>query len=83
MGIRQRERQKEKQTMSKETKLVTKQEALRITRRHIKKPGVIDLNPFIELLVWEKKLLLWVLQERQQKEQETAESVTAPALARE
>ena len=43
--------------------LVTKREALKLTAHHINKGGCIDLNVFIELLTWEKKLLLWVLQE--------------------
>jgi hypothetical protein len=55
--------------MSKETKLVTKEEALRLTRRHIKTPTVIDLPDLMELLTWQTKLTLWVLQERKQREQ--------------
>jgi hypothetical protein len=51
------------------TKLVTKREALKLVNRQINKPGVIDLNPFIELLTWQTKLALWLLQERKQREQ--------------
>ncbi len=53
--------------MSKQpTGLVTKTEALRMVTRFINKPGVMDLPDIIELLTWQTKLTLWVLQESNQ-----------------
>lgn len=51
------------------TELVTKAEALGMVTRFIEKPGVIDLPVFMELLMWQTKLTLWLLQEREQREQ--------------
>ena len=55
--------------MSDETPLVTKAEALGMVTRCIEKPGVMDLPVFIELLTWQTKLTLWLLQERKQREE--------------
>ena len=49
--------------MSEQTELVTPREALEKVVGFINKPGILDLNVFIELLTWERKLLLWVLKE--------------------
>ena len=50
--------------MSEQTELVTKREAMKLCARHIDMPGsCIDVNVLLELLTWEKKLLLWVLEE--------------------
>ncbi len=52
--------------------LVTKEEALKLVNQHINKaPSVIDLPVFMELLTWQTKLTLWVLQGRKQQEQAT------------
>ncbi len=45
------------------TELVTKREALEKVIHFLDKPGVIDMEPFIELLTWQTKLVLWLLQE--------------------
>ncbi len=51
--------------MSKQsTGRVTKADALKMVVEHIEKPGVIDLNLFIELLTWQNKLVLWLLQDK-------------------
>jgi len=50
--------------MSKATKHVTKAEALKIVTHFIDRPGIIDLNVFMELLTWQSKLTLWVLQQQ-------------------
>ena len=52
----------------KQTTLVSKREALQMVIDHIERPGVVDVNTFIELLTWERKLLLWVLQESAEKQ---------------
>lgn len=49
--------------MSEQTELVTKREALEKVVGFINKPGTLDLNVFIELLTWEKKLLFLILKE--------------------
>lgn len=46
-----------------ETPLVTKREALEKVIYLLDKPGVLDLTIVIELLSWQNKLLLWLLQE--------------------
>jgi hypothetical protein len=48
----------------KQTKLVTKREALRIVKRAMNEPVCIDVDKFCELLTWEVKLKLWLLQEK-------------------
>lgn len=50
-----------------QTELVTKREALQQVAHFINKPGVVDLNVFIELLTWERKLLFWLLKESKQE----------------
>ena len=45
------------------TELVTKAEALAMVIHHLERPGCIDLEPFIELMTWQTKLVLWLLQE--------------------
>jgi hypothetical protein len=45
------------------TELVTKAEALARVIHFLEKPGCIDLQPFIELLTWQTKLVLWLLQD--------------------
>ena len=50
------------------SELVTKKEALKLVKRHIKKPGVIDLTVLMELFTWQTKLTLWILQELKQND---------------
>ena len=52
--------------MSDESTLpVTKEEALKIIAEHIDRPGVvIDLQELIQLLTWQAKLMLWLLQDK-------------------
>jgi len=60
-----RTEEKERTNMSDEsTRRVTKRDALKMVVEHIEKPGVIDLNLFIELLTWQNKLVLWLLKEK-------------------
>lgn len=49
--------------MSEQTELVTKREALEKVVGFINKPEALDLNVFIELLTWERKLLFLILKE--------------------
>ena len=51
------------------SELVSKAEALGRITRFIEKPGVMDLPVLNELLEWQTKLTLWLLQERNQREQ--------------
>lgn len=51
------------------TEVVTKAEALGAVTRFIERPGVMDLPVLIELLAWQAKLTLWVLQEHKQQEE--------------
>ena len=46
-----------------ETPLVTKREALEKVIKCLERPGVIDVPTVIELLTWQNKLVLWLLQE--------------------
>jgi len=46
------------------SKLVSKKEALKIVNRWINKPGIMDLPELIELLTWQTKLTLWLLQDK-------------------
>jgi hypothetical protein len=48
------------------TELVTKIEALEKVIYFLDKPGCIDLEPFIELLTWQNKLVLWLLKDKAQ-----------------
>lgn len=57
------------------TELVTKAEALRTITRFIEEPGVMDLPEFMELLTWQTKLTLWLLQERKQQKQQFAPKI--------
>jgi len=41
----------------------------------VNKPGVIDLPDFIELLTWQTKLTLWLLQERAANKQKSKQQV--------
>lgn len=50
-----------------QSELVTKNEALTQVVHFINKPGVVDLNVFIELFTWERKLLFWLLKESKQE----------------
>jgi hypothetical protein len=43
---------------------VTKNEALNIVMQHMDKPGVMGLETLIELLTWQTKLALWLLQDK-------------------
>ena len=45
------------------TELVTKMEALQKVIYFLDKPGCMDLEPFIELLTWQTKLVLWLLKD--------------------
>jgi hypothetical protein len=54
------------------TELVTKAEALGTITRFIERPGVMDLPAYIELLTWQAKLTIWLLQERKEREQHDA-----------
>ena len=51
------------------TELITKEEALRMLNGHINKPGVIDVNALIEMLTWQTRLTLLLLQDETQREQ--------------
>ena len=64
------------------TELVTKQEALETVTRFIDKSGTLDLPVLMELISWQNKLILWVLQERTQKEaEELCTAKTVPEIA--
>ena len=57
--------------------LVTKEEALKLVNHHINKaPSVMDLPVFMELLTWQTKLTLWVLQEREKAAMSEQKSLT-------
>lgn len=43
--------------------LVTKLEALEMVIHHLDKPGCMDLDTVVELLTWQTKLVLWLMQE--------------------
>jgi hypothetical protein len=45
------------------TELVTKREALDKVIYFLDKPGCMDMNTLIELITWQNKLVLWLLQE--------------------
>jgi len=47
------------------TELFTKREALEKVIHFLDKPGCIDLEPFIELLTWQTKLVLWLLKDKE------------------
>ena len=54
------------QTMSAQlTELVTKREALGKVIQMLDAKGVIDLEPFLELLTWQNKLVLWLLKDKE------------------
>jgi hypothetical protein len=51
-------------TMSAQaTELFTKREALDKVIQFLDAPGCMDLEPVIELLTWQTKLVLWLLKE--------------------
>jgi len=55
-----------RQTMSAQlTELVTKREALGKVIQMLDAKGVIDLEPFLELLTWQNKLVLWLLKDKE------------------
>ena len=73
------------ETMSDDnTPLVTKQEALELVTRFIDKPGVMDLPLFMELIDWQNKLILLVLQERAEQEfdEGISKAKTVPEIAK-
>jgi hypothetical protein len=54
-------------TMSAQaTELVTKREALEKVIQFLDAPGLMDLEPVIELLTWQNKLVLWLLKDKAQ-----------------
>jgi hypothetical protein len=58
-------KQKEEEAKTPKTELVTKLEALKKIIYFLDKPGVMDVDPdLIELLTWQNKLLLWLMQEK-------------------
>jgi hypothetical protein len=64
MGLGKADKVEGQTTMSAQaTELVTKREALEKVIHFLDKPGCMDVEPVIELLTWQTKLVLWLLQE--------------------
>lgn len=53
---------------------LTKQEALDIVNKRLNATGVIDVDVLCELLTWQTKLVLWVLQDKAKQQPKSKEN---------